>query len=219
MPDDGELLSSEAYAQCKDGFGFDPSPSPVIEEDPFRSSNIPDDFATWFELPSPGSTCIPLLPLLDIQLRNYVDVTDSTDVPPQYRADDVVDLSFSDFARTSKGREGREVDIDHVKESMGSVVANMDTGSMHFANPSVYLPEISDAAIAAISRRQFDDAMEIYNTLLRSCQAYEGPKLGLVGQLIASTLYNLSVLHLWDQQYEAALPYCRLPACLFAERP
>ncbi len=32
---------------------------------------------------------------------------------------------------------------------------------------------------------------------------------GLVGQLIASTLHNLSVLYIWNKEFDQALPYCR----------
>ena len=99
--------------------------------------------------------------------------------------------------------------LGNIKQSMGPIVADGDNGSVRFANASVHLPDISDAAVSAISRRQFHEAMEIYNTLLRSCQTSTGTKLGLIGKLIASTLHNLSVLHLWNQEYDQALPYCR----------
>ena len=61
------------------------------------SSNIPSYFATWFELPSPGSICIPLLPLLNVSLRNSIDIFDSSDLSPKFRADDVANLSYADF--------------------------------------------------------------------------------------------------------------------------
>lgn len=141
---------------------------------------IPTNFASWFELPSPGlSCCIPLLPLLDTPLRNSLTICDSKDVCPRYRTDDVVDLAFVDFVE-----------------------------SVRFINTSVHLGRISESAVRAISRRKFQDAIEIYSTLLCSCETSKGPKLGTVGQLIVSTLHNLAVLHLWNQEYEKALPFC-----------
>ena len=174
------------------------------------SSNIPYDFATWFDLPSPGSMCIPLLPMLNISLHNFIDIYDSSDVSPQFRVDDVVSLSYSNFACESQEiLMGYESDVDIYKQSMGPIIADGDNGSIRFANASIHLPGISNAAHSAISRRDFQEAEEIYNTLLRSCQTSKSSRVGLVGQLIASTLNNLSVLHMWNQDYERAMPYCR----------
>lgn len=169
-------------------------------------SNIPSDFVSWFELPSPGVTCIPLLPLLDVSLRNSID----SDVSPLSRVNDTVDLAFALYlSRASQGLAGNECDMNVIKQSMGAIDADGDTGSIRFVNASIHLRGISDAAVFAILRREFQDAAEVYNTLLTSCQASTRSKLGLVGQLVASTLHNLSVLHMWNQEYDQALPYIR----------
>lgn len=169
-------------------------------------SNIPSDYANWFELPSPGITCIPLLPLFDVSLRNSIDL----DISPLSRVNDTIDLAFAFYlSRASQGLAVNEIDVNIVKLSIGAIVADEDNGSIRFVNASTNLRGISDAAVAAISRGDFQDATEIYNTLLSSCQTSTGSKLGLVGQLVASTLHNLSILHLWNQEYDQALPYCR----------
>ena len=177
--------------------------SSMADGQPNFGSNVPTDFTNWFELPSPGGYCIPLLPLLDGSLRNSVDVLDSLDITPKYRADDTVDLAFSEFARSS------EAVMDNNKLDVGPIIADGDNGSVRFANAATHLRGISDAAVSAIAKREFQDAMDIYNTLLRSCQTCKESELRLVGQQIASTLYNLSVLHLWQGEYDQALPYCR----------
>jgi len=173
------------------------------------SSHIPPDFATWFELPSPGCLCIPLLPLLNVSLRNSIDIYDASEISPQYTADDVVNLSYADFVREAQEvLIGQELDGDIFNhQSMGPIDVDGDDGSVRFANPSVHLVGISNAAAQAISRRSFQEAMDIYGTLLSSCSSTKSN--GIVGQLIASTLHNLSVLNLWNHAYEEALPYCR----------
>lgn len=55
-------------------------------------------------------------------------------------------------------------------------------------------------------KREFQDAIDIYSTLLRSCNEMSG---WLVEQLTASTLHNICVLHLWKQEYDLALLFSR----------
>ena len=171
-------------------------------------SIIPSDFSSWFELPAPGSTCIPLLPLLSASLRISSEVFDASGASPLDRVDDVVSLALADFlSHTSKRLAGDEFDLNIVKQSIGSIV--VENGSVRFVNSAASLPEISHAAVLAISRRQFQDAIEVYNCLLSACQNASGTKPSLIRQLVASTLHNLSVIHLWQQEYDLALPCCR----------
>lgn len=71
-----------------------------------------------------------------------------------------------------------------------------------------------------LQKREYQDAIDIYTALLRSCQATSESKFGIVGQLIASTLHNICVLHLWkvllggvsideSEEFDLALPYAR----------
>lgn len=55
-------------------------------------------------------------------------------------------------------------------------------------------------------KREFQDAIDIYSALLRSCHELSG---WLVEQLTASTLHNICVLHLWKQEYDLALLFSR----------
>ncbi|KAL3756176.1 hypothetical protein ACHAWU_007127 [Discostella pseudostelligera] len=171
-------------------------------------SKEPSDFSYWFDLPAPGTTCIPLLPLLTASLRLSTDAFDASDASPLNRVDDTVRLALADFlSHTSQGLTGDKLDVNVVKQNIGAIV--VENESLRFVDSAVTLPEISHAAVLAISRRQFEEATDVYNCLLNSCQNASGPKIGLVGQLIASTLHNLSVLHLWQQEYDLALPCCR----------
>jgi tetratricopeptide (TPR) repeat protein len=168
--------------------------------------SIPSDFVSWFELPSPGIMCVPLLPLLDASLRNSIN----SEVSPLNRVNDTIDLAYALYlSRASDELARNEIDVHVLKHSMSAIVADGDNGSIRFVDASIHLQGISDAAKVALSRRQFQDAIEIYNSLLSSCQTSTGSKLGLVGQLLASTLHNLSVVHMWNQEYDQALPYCR----------
>jgi len=182
------------------------------------ASNIPKDFSSWFELPSPGSCCISLLPLLDESTRSAIviellasfdgvtDKLDANSVPritPFHRVGDVIDRAFNIFLQS------RNVEGNENEGYTGPIVADGDNGSIRFANAALHLRGISDVALRHAKNREFQDAIDVYNTLLRSCQTSSGPMLGLVGQLIASTLHNLSVLHIWNKEYDQALPFCR----------
>ncbi len=169
------------------------------------TTRIPSDYASWFELPSPGIMCVPLLPLLDVSQRKSID----SEVSPLNQVNDTIDLSFALYSSSAtKNLAMNDIDVP-VKHSMSAIIADGDNGSIRFADASTHLRGISDAAKVAILRRQFQDAIEIYKSLVSSCQTFTGSKLGLVGRLLASTLHNLSVLHMWNREYDQALPYCR----------
>eukprot|EP00804_Cyclotella_cryptica_P006731 CCRYP_015698-RA/>CCRYP_015698-RA protein AED:0.14 eAED:0.14 QI:1416/1/1/1/1/0.75/4/1081/944 len=184
------------------------------------ASSIPQDFATWFELPSPGTSCITLIPMLNDHLNNAViiellagfasasnniDANGVHRIAPRHRVHDVLKKSFTEFMDSPMIMSKSSADSEY----MGPIVADGDDGSIRFANPSIHLGGISDAATTHIKKREFQDAIDIYIALLRSCQASSESKLGLVGQLIASTLHNLSVVHLWNEEFDLALQYCR----------
>jgi tetratricopeptide (TPR) repeat protein len=169
------------------------------------TSSIPIDYVSWFELPSPGIMCVPLLPLLDASQRKSID----SDVSPLNRVNDTIDMSFALYLSRACEELARNDIDEQVKHSMCAIIADGDNGSIRFADASIHLRGIADAAKVAISRRQFQDAIEIYKSLVSSCQTFKGSKLGLVGQLLASSLHNLSVLHMWAREYDQAMPYCR----------
>ncbi|KAL9185053.1 hypothetical protein ACHAXT_002830 [Thalassiosira profunda] len=193
------------------------SPSKLSSAAESNGATVPPDYARWFELPSPGTSCLPLLPLVDAKMRNALGVCDAEDVPSRVVADDAAALAFRDFCRAvpcaaehmaGEGIEGTTGVGLGEGVRVGPLVAEGD-GAVRFADGAATLPDISAAAVVALSRRRFEDAAEIYDTLRRACQASSGSKLGIVGRLLASTLHNLGVLHLWNQEYDRALPCCR----------
>lgn len=143
------------------------------------ASNIPQDFSSWFELPSPGSCCISLLPLLDESTRSafviellasFDGVTDKLDansvprITPFHRVGDVIDRAFNIFLH-SQNVEGSENE-----GYTGPVVADGDDGSIRFANAALYLRGICDVALrhAKVSDRgpQNKNSMSIIHTSL-----------------------------------------------------
>ena len=128
------------------------------------ASNIPKDFASWFELPSPGISCIALIPILKGHLRNaiVVELLSSFDdsakkidakgahrITPRHRVNDVLEKSYKEYldsAITSK----RSSDNDYT----GPVIADGDDGSIRFANASIHLGGIYDAATSHIKVRE-----------------------------------------------------------------
>lgn len=91
-------------------------------------------------------------------------------------------------------------------EYLGPVLADGDNGSIRFIDPSINLGAISDAALNHVKNREFQNAIDIYSALLQSCQAMSG---WLVEQLIASTLHNICVLSLWNDELDTALEFSR----------
>lgn len=105
---------------------------------------------------------------------------------------DVVDRAFSAFINS----------ISEDSTSRGHIgpVADGDNSSVQFA-PGSDLKGISDAAKFLVKKGQWSDALEIYSTLLRSCES--SPRL------LASTFHNLSMLHLFRKEYDVAIKFCR----------
>jgi hypothetical protein len=137
-------------------------PSSVISS--HFASNIPQNFATWFELPSPGTSCIPLIPTLNGHLQNAaiiellagfdaasntIDANGAHRIAPHHRVSDVLQKSFNEFMDSPLISCNSSADIEY----MGPIIADGDDGSIRFANPSLNLGRISDAATTHIKVR------------------------------------------------------------------
>eukprot|EP00956_Cyclotella_meneghiniana_P019957 scaffold34712_cov66-Cyclotella_meneghiniana.AAC.2 len=181
------------------------------------ASSIPQDFATWFELPSPGTSCITLIPTLKGHLKNAVVVEllstlDSSSnniyangvhrITAGHRVSDLLEKLYEEYVVSPLMISISSTDGEY----SGPVLEDGKGGPIRFVDPSITLGAISDAALNHVKNCEFQDAINIYSALLQSCQAMSG---WLVEQLIASTLHNICVLHLWDNELDMALECSR----------
>jgi hypothetical protein len=128
------------------------------------ASNIPQDYASWFELPSPGTSCITLIPMLKGHLRNAVVVellsafdgashkTDAKGVhriSPRHRVSDTLQKSFTEYLDSPAIASKTSMDSEY----MGPIIADGEDGSIRFADASIHLGGISDAATSHIKVR------------------------------------------------------------------
>ena len=188
-----------------------------------RCGIIPVDFARWFELPSPGCQCISLLPLLDSNLRDATEIVDAIEITPLSRVKETIQRSYFEFDRqqNSNGTRVEELKIyETITDCIGHILVEEENNGrpcVRFQSPNVDLEIVSKAAKHFVSIEETDRAIDIYKALLCSFQDSTTRQDGstatrsfdLVGQIIASVLHNLAVLHLWQFDYEKALPFCR----------
>ncbi|EJK51231.1 hypothetical protein THAOC_29614 [Thalassiosira oceanica] len=188
-----------------------------------KPSSLPRDFARWFELPSPGSQCISLLPLLDTNPRNTTEIADAMDITPLSRAKETIQRSYYEFDREQNNKPSSDEEI-RIFETITDYIEHIlvergDDGGpcIRFQSPHVNLYTVSKAARYFVSMGKICDAVDVYTALWRSFQDSKTGQDGstaphsfdLVGHIIASALHNLAVLHLWQFDYEKALPFCR----------
>ena len=181
-----------------------------------KPSSLPCDFARWFELPSPGSQCISLLPLLDSKLRDTTEIVDADDITPMSRVKETIQRSYYEFDRnnnvSSKNGEIKtyEAIIDCIEHIL---VERGDDGGpcIRFQSPHVNFYTVSKAAKYFVSMGKLCDAIDVYKAILRSFRdgSTATQSFDLVGQIIASALNNLAVLHMWQFDYDKALPFSR----------
>jgi hypothetical protein len=128
------------------------------------ASNIPQDFASWFELPSPGSSCISLIPMLKEHLKNavVVEFLSSFDgasnkidadgvhrITPRHCVHDVIEKSYTEYLDSPLIASKSSMDSEY----MGPIIADGDDGSIRFANASLHLGGIFDSATNHIKVR------------------------------------------------------------------